>query len=109
MLLFKPEHAPMILAGTKTQTRRTWAKSRVRIGQIYQCKLNFKKGSGPFALVKVTALRLQRLGEITPQDARAEGYADIAAYQDIFIKIYGGWDPLLMVWVVDFELVEAVK
>ncbi len=37
MLLFRPEHVPMILSGQKTQTRRLWARPRVREGSIHKC------------------------------------------------------------------------
>ena len=37
MLLFKAEHVQFILDGRKTQTRRTWAKCRVKVGSVHKC------------------------------------------------------------------------
>jgi len=37
MLLFKLVHVPMILAGTKTQTRRLWKTQRVKVGSVQKC------------------------------------------------------------------------
>lgn len=104
MILFKPEHAPMINNGTKTQTRRK-GKRRWRVGSVHQCKLNFNKGSKPFAYVKITGVREEPLGAITPEDARKEGYMSIQEYKEVFVRIYGAWTPDEVVSVVDFERV----
>lgn len=102
MILFKPEHAPMILDGTKTQTRRL-GKCRWRVGSIHQAKLNFKKGSNPFAHIKILSRYQEPLGNISEADARAEGYNSIQEYVEVFKRIYGMWDPDIDVWVVNFE------
>ncbi|MBO8160600.1 MAG: ASCH domain-containing protein [Thermosipho sp. (in: Bacteria)] len=105
MILFKPEHKELILQGIKTQTRRT-GKKRWKVGSIHQAKLNFKKGSKPFALLKIISVRQERLGDISEDDAKAEGYSSIQEYKEAFKRIYGFWEPDLMVWVVDFEVVQ---
>jgi hypothetical protein len=102
MILFKPEHVPMILDGTKTQTRRK-GKRRWKVGSIHQAKTNFKKDS-TFAHLLVLAVGEEPLGAITEADAKAEGYNSIAEYQEVFVKIYGQWAPEEMVHVIDFEV-----
>ncbi len=105
MILFKPCHKLQILSGAKTQTRRTWQKCRVKVRSIHQAKTElFGK---PFARLRVTSVQEQRLGEITLADAQAEGYSSIDGYKEVFQQIYGFWDPMVKVWVIDFELVEA--
>lgn len=97
MILFKPEHVGPIQRREKTQTRR--------IGSIHQAKTNFKKGSKPFAHLRIKAVREEPLGCISEDDARREGYPSVEAYKEVFKRIYKKWDPDLPVWVVDFEVV----
>ncbi len=104
MILFKPEHVDPILWGEKTQTRRT-GKRRWRLGSIHQAKLNFSKGSKPFALLRIVFVHQERLGDISEDDAKREGYPTVEAYKEVFKRIYGWWNPDAEVWVVDFEVV----
>jgi len=104
MILFKPEHVEPILAGKKTQTRRT-GKRRWRVGAIHQCRVAMF--DEPFARVRILDVRREPLQDITAVDASAEGYESVADYRRAFANIYGFWDPLEWVWVVDFKLVEA--
>jgi len=106
MILFKPEHKDLILKDEKTQTRRR-GKLRWKIGAVHQAKLNFNKGSKPFAHLKIIAVREERLGDISKDDAQREGYASVDEYIQVFKQIYGGWDPEEKVWVIDFERVQA--
>lgn len=108
MILFKPEHVAPIIQGRKTQTRRI-GKRRWRIGSIHQAKLNFSKGSRPFAKLRILAVRQERLGDISEEDAKAEGYSSIEAYKEVFGRIYGWWDPDVLVWVIDFEVMPDGK
>lgn len=104
MILFKREHVAPILAGTKTQTRRTWARCRVKAGSVHMLKTGFGKDDS-FAHVRIKDARQEPLGDITEADAKAEGYPSIAAYIEAFERIYRTtWDPALVVWVVDFAL-----
>ncbi len=102
-MLFKPEHVPLIQRKKKTQTRRT-GKKRWTVGKIYQARTSFKKGEEPFAYLRITGLHQEFLWQITPEDARREGYPNVRAYKKIFKRIYGFWKPHELVWVVDFEL-----
>lgn len=101
MLLFKPEHVEPILSGRKTQTRRLGRK-RWKVGSVHQCRLS--RRARPFAWVRITGVRRERLGCISEEDARKEGYRSVEAYREAFERIYGFWDPEAEVWVVDFEL-----
>ena len=105
MILFKPAHVPMILDGTKTQTRRLWEKARVRVGAIHQARTQLFNGD-PFARLRITALRREPLSEVTEKDVKREGYPDRASYFAAFHRINRtdpDTDP--KVWVVDFEVV----
>ncbi len=109
MLLFKPEHVEPIKRRKKTQTRRTWANCRAKVGSIHQAKTSFKKGEQPFAYIRITAARQEFLGQITDEDARKEGYPHVPAYKKAFKQIYGHWNPHELVWVIDFELVTEAE
>lgn len=105
MILFKHEHVAPILSGQKTQTRRT-GKLRWKVGAIRQAKTGYKKDS-EFAKLRILAIRSERLGDISPEDAIKEGYNSVAEYIEVFQRIYKRWDPNEVVWVIDYEKVEG--
>ena len=104
MLTFKREFVAPILQGRKWQTRRLH-RPRVRVGEVYACRVG--RFGEPFARVRVTALRVQRLSEVSEEEARAEGSGSREEFLAVFRRIYGlspADDP--EVWVVEFELVD---
>ena len=54
----------------------------------------------------ITDLRQQRLGDMTDDDAKAEGYPSLAMYRDIILKMHAGmtWDDDGVAWVHSFKL-----
>jgi hypothetical protein len=52
----------------------------------------------------VTSLERQRLGDMTDEDAKAEGYPNLEMYMDIILKMHAGmtWDPDSFAWVHTF-------
>ena len=105
MILFKPEHVAPILTGRKTQTRRLVGKRRWKVGTVHLAKTGYRRDQ-TFARIRITAVRQERLGDITEEDAVREGYCSAAEYQEVFRRIYGFWDPDTPVWVIDFEVVK---
>lgn len=112
MLLFKPEHVPLILNGTKTETRRTWLKPRVRVGSIQQAK-TVMMSRDYFAKLRILGVRRELFQSIDEAGARAEGGYTRDGYVRKFFEINpkvarltsGGAIPF-NVWVVTFELVK---
>ena len=101
MLLFKPEHVPLILNGTKTQTRRIWKKRRAVPGAIHQARTElFGK---PFAYLKIIKVFQERLIEISSEDCLKEGGYDFDSFHEVWEKINGSFDIFQVVWVVEFE------
>ncbi len=105
MILFKPEHVPLILNRTKTQTRRL-GKCRWKVGSVHKCYTRppfARGGSEPFAAVRILAVRQEPLKSICTADALAEGYGDVGEFIRVFYRINrtAGLNPL--VWVVTFE------
>ena len=132
-ILFKPEFVPLILDGTKTQTRRIWKHGpRVKKGKIYQARTTTY--GPPFATLKVKRIWRQQLGDMTINEVWAEGFADYESFLAAFAEINGigsRWirysrsgnrrvstglyrvqPPKLRdieVWAIEFEVVEVKK
>lgn len=107
-MLFKEYHAPMILSGRKTQTRRLWKRPMVKVGGIYSAQTGFCKPETAFARIRVLRLWKESLKAISEQDAKAEGYPSKAA----FLNAFGAINHIPIVWVndpvtcVEFEVVK---
>lgn len=105
MLLYKPYHVHPILAGLKTETRRFWKKPRARVGATHKAKTQMMS-KDYFALIYITGVRQERLGNIGMLGAWAEGGYTLPEYRVLWKEINGpgSWDPDREVWVVRFEL-----
>jgi len=105
-MLFKKLHVEKILRGEKTQTRRSARRrgaGNYKVGRRYGVQASWM--GRPTAFILITGKRLQRLDDITPEDARREGGYDLESYRAQWEKINGGrWDPDEVVWVYDFKL-----
>ena len=86
-MLFKAYHAPMILAGIKTQTRRRWKRPMVKVGGTYAAQTGFCKPETAFARIKVLRLWREPLGDISEEDSRSEGYENRELYLDAYCEI----------------------
>jgi hypothetical protein len=95
----------------------------IRIGYSYQFKPSIhmpKKASRLF--LKVTNVRVERVRDITEEDAIKEGmkstavvneagddYTGLYAFEhfgELWEKLYGNWFDSPWVWIIDFEVVE---
>ena len=86
MLLFKPEHVGPILAGTKTQTRRIWPRWRANIRSTHLAKTKMLSREH-FAKLYIFNRWEELLGDITEEDAQAEGYNSREEYLAKFAEI----------------------
>lgn len=106
MILFRPENVLLVLSGRETQTRRRWRRPRVKVGSVHQAKTGFKKDE-VFARIRITGLRQERLGDISPEDVYREGYDTWDEFAAVWRRIHGSApDPDEIVWVVDFVRVD---
>lgn len=82
-------------AGSKTQQRRN--------GVYAYPNEEFSLDGVQFV---VTALCQQRLGDMTDEDAQAEGYPTLAMYKDIILRMHQGmsWDDDGVAWVHSFTI-----
>lgn len=104
MLLFKEWHMKPIQKGEKTQTRRLWKAPRAKVGSVHLAK-TLMLSELFFARLKILDVRLERLGDITPEDAMKEGGYTVPEFKSIWTQINGSWDSELMVYVVEFECI----
>ncbi|MFZ2619272.1 MAG: ASCH domain-containing protein, partial [Alphaproteobacteria bacterium] len=74
---FKPEYVPLILAGTKTQTRRRGVK-HYAVGQCLTAQ-NSATGEA-FAVLEVTRVFPQYFAEMTDADAVKDGFPNRALF-----------------------------
>lgn len=93
-LVRHPKLVEAALAGIKTQQRRD--------GVYAYPGETFVLGETKFT---VTALERATLGDMTDNDAQAEGYPSIAAYKDLILRMHAGmeWEPSHKVWVHKFQ------
>lgn len=93
-LVTQPKLVEAAIAGTKTQQRRDGIYAYPGETFILQDQK-----------FVVTALGRQSLGEMTDDDARAEGFPDMETYKAIILRMHAGmsWDTEHLVWVHNFE------
>lgn len=101
MTLFKRDSIKKILSGNKTQTRRlhkrTW-----KVGKKYAIRDEwFGK---PIAYIQITRKFRQRLGDISLQDVKKEGYETFEQFQAAWVHINHKWNPDGIVTVYEFKL-----
>jgi len=104
MTLFKRKHIKKIFEGEKTQTRRihrhTW-----KLGKTYAIRTSwFGKPEG---YIKIIRKFRQKLGEISPEDVKKEGYNSLKEFRNAWEEIHGkgSWDPEQIVTVYEFKYV----
>ena len=99
-MLFKEKHLKKIVRGEKTMTRRTH-KRTLKVGKIYSIRSRYFEKSKEH--IKITRKFRQRLGDITLEDVRKEGYETHDDFKRAWIEIEGKWDPDQLVWAYEFE------
>jgi hypothetical protein len=103
-MLFKKKHIEMILAERKTQTRRLPGKSaNYSVGRVYAIRDRwFSKAQG---YILITRKFRQKLGEISLEDIRKEGYNTLEEFRQAWEEIHGSesWQPNLTVTVYEFK------
>lgn len=87
-MIFRPTLARAVATGRKTQTRRpvTNKPCRYKIGHDYAVQPG--RGKTAIARLKVLDLREERVGQITHQDAKAEGFRNAAAFKAYWVSLY---------------------
>lgn len=106
-MIFTADSIDKIRSGRKTQTRRLWKVTHVRPGGVYRVRASRFAAFNPSdPAIRVTAVRIEALAAITPEDARREGFATIAEFREAWVRLHRDWHDPDRVHVVDFELAE---
>jgi hypothetical protein len=106
MAIFKRKHLNLILFGRKTQTRRTH-KHGWHVGRVYGLRDRwFEKAENH---ILITRKFRQKLGDISLEDIRKEGYDSLEGFQKAWIEINGAWDPDQVITAYEFKLLDAAK
>lgn len=109
MILFKEEHVEKILSGKKTETRRLWSKPHANVGSLHKAKTKMLSKEY-FALLRIVDVYQERLGDITEEGVKAEGYSSLEEYKSVLEKINKKskflWDDDQLVYVIKFKVVE---
>ncbi len=108
-IMFKPELSLKVRQGDKTQTRRM-GKRGYKVGELMYIRSDYKKlRVDCAAIIRVTGVRHERVGEISEADAIKEGFANAEEFSAKFAEIHRGttFHTESMWWVIDFELVET--
>ena len=97
-LVRHPKLVEAVLSGKKTQQRRDGVYAYP--GETFELE---------GVTFKVTSLERQRLGDMTDEDANAEGYPSLVMYKGLILKMHAGmaWENNDQVWVHSFERAEA--
>ncbi|MEM2975838.1 MAG: ASCH domain-containing protein [Candidatus Bathyarchaeia archaeon] len=105
-MFFSRGNLEKVLRGKKTQTRRL--SGRYKVGHTYGVRTWIYEKA--LARIKITAKRQERLGDISQEDLKREGYETLEEFKEAWTKFYAkklGWHPELIVWVYDFVLIQA--
>jgi hypothetical protein len=104
MALFKRKHVELILQGRKTQTRRIHSHEW-KLGRVYGVR--DKLFGKPVAYIMVIRKFRQRLGDISAEDVRKEGYSSLQEFQRAWEQVHGQgcWNSDLIATVYEFNVV----
>lgn len=97
-----------VLEGRKTQTRRLVKPGELECYYRPGRKYAVQSGRGKPAIARITVLdvRRQRLGDLTFDDARAEGFRSRDAFFAYWTDLHGHVDQDLEVWAIRFCIAE---
>jgi len=104
-LNFRKTFAEQIIEGEKISTRRA-KKPLVKVNKAYRIQIGFRYLP---ERIFVKGICTQRLGDMTIEDAKREGFASLDEFRESWMNIYGFWDDDRQVWVVDFEYIGAAE
>ena len=108
-MLFQKEHVDLIISGRKTQTRRIWKRRMAKPGAIHKCK-TARYSKDYFARIEILEVYKERFGNVSEDDAKAEGYLSKHEFTNAFFRINGiSWESLEALQAIMDKEVYVVK
>jgi hypothetical protein len=101
-MIFAHDELKAILSGRKTSTRRQWKKCRFEQGKSYAIHLAQRPASHWITILNPP--RQERLGDLSIQDAKREGFRSRQEFQDHWKAKHRAYNPDEIVFVLDFVL-----
>ena len=75
------------------------------VGRVYSVRDKlFAKPEGKILILRRFG---QRLGDVTEEDARKEGFSSKEEFREAWTAIYGSWNPEQIVTAYEFKLLKA--
>lgn len=103
-MLFQPEHIDKTRLGKKTETRRIWKSWHAKVGGVYPMQTKMYQPRVECPLIKCTNRYMQPLGEMTEENAKAEGGYTLEEYKAVWERInLIPWDDSMVVYVVVYK------
>jgi len=102
-LTFQARYIPLILEGRKTQTRRLSGEPGPSLGDIVPLRMPWKKRT--HGLIEITNIRMQRLEDITQEEAEKEGFRTLQEFKKAWGRIYGSMNGREIIMVYEFRLI----
>lgn len=103
-MLFKRHLAAKVRTGEKTQTRRT-SKIRYREGSIQPIQESYNQKAKDH--IKINKRYEQRLGDMTEEQAKAEGFQSLSEFKKEWVEITKQqWNPEQTVTAYEFQLIK---
>ena len=79
-------------------------RSRQRVYQVGE-NVGIRAGyAKPCAVVTIKKRFQQRLGDLTEEEARKEGFSSVEEFKQQWETLYRSWNPEELVWAYEFEL-----
>ena len=114
-MIFQHTHQ-LILDDKKTETRRLIkpgeklldnpkrvemnGRAKWQVGRTYAIQPG--RGQKAVGRIRITDIEKQPLGQMTTEDAIAEGYPSLDDFRQTWVQIHDQFDPDLAVWVITF-------
>lgn len=102
-MMFDVYTVSQILAGNKTVTRRMPSGRRPAVPNHYH-KLKIDRTTNTYGLILILSCELEKLSELTNEEAIKEGFNSREHYLKYFRHLNGDVDEDQLVWRIEFEL-----
>lgn len=104
MMMFDVFTVSQILSGDKTVTRRMRGRRRPAVpGRLHKIKVDRTKNW--YGWILIQNCDLERLGDLTDEEAVKEGFNNKEHYMNYFRHLNGDVDEDELIWRVEFEVI----